>query len=40
MIVKVSSRVEIRIYLVCEVSDMSSLRKNTPHRVTDKSLQI
>ena len=37
---KVSSRVDIRIYLVCEVTGMSSLRNNIPHRVTHECLQI
>ena len=40
MIGKVSSRVDIGIYLVCEVTGMSSLRNNTPHRVAHESLQI
>ncbi len=37
---KVSCRVDVRIYLVSEVTGMSSLRNYTPHRVAHESLQI
>ncbi len=37
---KVSSRVDVRIYLVSEVTGMSSLRNDTPCRVAHESLQI
>ncbi len=40
VICKVSSRVDVRICLVSEVTGMSSLSNDTPHRVAHESLQI
>ncbi len=38
---KVSSRVEIRIYVSSKrVTGLSSLRKHTPHGIAQKSLQV